>query len=482
MKIKKQIITESVLTEEAELLEDITAEDTAEDVETEDMIVDDVLSASVSEIADAVQTAKEEESDEEETYTDEKAKEIAVELKTAAKGLDRAKWAPLDVPNALTDALDKCLASAMIAQKSNRRDGSDMLVRGLPGSGKTGIVKQWAKARGVNLFELDSNDDELSAVLKGFPVDIVKKGKDGEDYHAVIKSFSSILDSLDDPMSVLFLDEFNRAPQGLRANLLKLINGHEVPGQGKNGRRRFDNLLFTIACINPAADSDPGVIPLNDAEKSRFMRKKQWDSKADPASKYLNFYISETTDLLDPSDEDYPFLYMFHKRAYNIAMKLVTDHRFEFDTEDDLPDLDDDRFTMLNQRSLTDGLMAEGGYGKDSFLEWVDEESGFLQKNIAMIHDILDGWVEPQVQPPTSRTKDIKSNDSSISKSDDTANDNSNKPAAFGDADDFESVIGSGGTETDSDLFGNTASAAGHAAKVGANDALNRIKNFDFSI
>ena len=77
MKIKKQIITESALVKEPELLEDVTAEDTADGVENEDMIIDDVLSASVSEIANAVQTAKEEESDGEETYTDEKAKEIA---------------------------------------------------------------------------------------------------------------------------------------------------------------------------------------------------------------------------------------------------------------------------------------------------------------------------------------------------------------------------------------------------------------------
>jgi hypothetical protein len=43
-------------------------------------------------------------------------------------------------------------------------------------------------------------------------------------------------------------------------------------------------------------------------------------------------------------------------------------------------------------------------------------------------------------------------------------------------------VFGTGGEETDTDLYGSTASTAGHAAKVNATDALNRIKSFDFTI
>ena len=50
------------------------------------------------------------------------------------------------------------------------------------------------------------------------------------------------------------------------------------------------------------------------------------------------------------------------------------------------------------------------------------------------------------------------------------------------DSDDFDSIFGSDGEETDSDLFGTTTSAAGKAAKVSAADALNRIKTFDFTL
>ena len=106
MKITKvnNTITEGAKPEEKELevklteAEDVADEETvdAEVIEDEDMIVDDVLSASVSEIADAVQDAAEVASDGKETYSDSKAEKVAGELKTAARGLDRTKWAPLD--------------------------------------------------------------------------------------------------------------------------------------------------------------------------------------------------------------------------------------------------------------------------------------------------------------------------------------------------------------------------------------------------
>ena len=49
--------------------------------------------------------------------------------------------------------------------------------------------------------------------------------------------------------------------------------------------------------------------------------------------------------------------------------------------------------------------------------------------------------------------------------------------------DDFDSIFGSDGEETDDDLFGSTISASGKAAVTSAADALNRIKNYsDFTL
>lgn len=461
MKINK------IITESAEIKNEPITE--AEEIPAEDIAVDDILDASVSEIADAVQDAAEEASDGKETYSDDKAKTVATEIKTHAKGLDAAAWAPLDVASELTDKLDDCLANAMAAHAAGTSDGVDLLVTGLPGSGKTGITKQWAKDRGVNLFYLNAKNDDLGAILNGFPVDTVEKDADGKDVHRVARSFSKSLDALDKENSVLFLDEFNRAAPKLRAVLLSLINEHVVDGDGPDGFRHFDNLLFTVACINPSVPTDPGAMDLNDAEMSRFVDTMDWDSKVPDAIKYIRFHIKKLLDALKPEDENYNFFYVRYHKILNLAEALLGDPTFDFDSRDDLLDLFNDKAKMLNQRAITDALMSHG-YNKEKFLNWVDKYSKFLDKDKEMIHSILDSWVEPEVTVPGAGAANTQ-----------TAETPAAEPANS-DSDDFDSVFGTEGEETDDDLFNSTASKAGKAARVSAADALNRIKAFDFSL
>ena len=445
-----------------------------EDTDTTDIAIDDVKAAATSEVADAVIDAAVAATAGKETYSDEKAETIASEIKTHANGFDTAAWAPLDVPSELTDKLDDCLANAMAAHASGTHDGVDLLVTGLPGSGKTGITKQWAKDRGVNLFYLNAKNDDLGAILNGFPIDTVETDENGNEVHKVARSYSKSLDGLDKEKSVLFLDEFNRAAPKLRAVLLSLINEHVVDGPGEDGFRHFDNLLFTVACINPSVPTDPGAMDLNDAEMSRFVDTLDWDSKADDALRYINFHVSKQLEKFKPGDEHYNFFYVRYKNILNLANALIGDYRFEFDTRDDLLDLFNDKAKMLNQRAITDALMSHG-YSKDKFLNWVDKYSKFLDKDKEMIHEILDSWTPPTVTVPgVGGTNDATENDASAA----TAPTNSNST----DDGDFDRVFGSGGDESDSDLFGSTASAAGNAAKVSAADALNRIKSFDFTL
>jgi hypothetical protein len=129
---------------------------------------------------------------------------------------------------------------------------------------------------------------------------------------------------------------------------------------------------------------------------------------------------------------------------------------------------------MLNQRALTDALMAHG-YNKQKFLNWVDNFSKFLDKDKQMIHDILDSWTEPDVEVPTEGGAGLNTET-------ETETTTAAGSTSATDADDFDSIFGSEGEESDVDLFGNTASKAGQAAKVSAADALNRIKGFDFSL
>lgn len=465
MKINK-IITESVEDKNKVITE-------AEETSAEDIAVDDILDAPVSEIADAVQDAAEEASGGKETYSDEKAQKIATELKTAAKGFDAAAWAPLDVSSELTDKLDDCLANAMAAHAAGTSDGVDLLVTGLPGSGKTGITKQWAKDRGVNLFYLNAKNDDLGAILNGFPVDTIEKDADGNDVHRVARSFSKSLDALDKENSVLFLDEFNRAAPKLRAVLLSLINEHVVDGDGPDGFRHFNNLLFTVACINPSVPTDPGAMDLNDAEMSRFVDTMDWDSKVPDAIKYIRFHIKKLLDALKPEDENYSFFYIRYNKILNLAEALLGDPLFEFDSRDDLLDLFNDKAKMLNQRAITDALMSHG-YNKDKFLNWVDKYSKFLEKDKEMIHNILDSWVEPEVALPGAGT--ANSAQAAETPAAETADE------ATTDSDDFDSVFGTEGEEVDDGLFTSTASNSGKAARVSAADALNRIKAFDFSL
>lgn len=470
MKINKQFITESALTKEIELLEE-TADEVLDETDDEELIVDNVFSASVDEIADAVQTAAEEASDGAETYSDQKAQTIATEIKTHAKGFDAAAWAPLDVQSELTDKLDDCLANALVAHSSGTHDGVDLLVTGLPGSGKTGITKQWANDRGVNLFYLNAKNDDLGAILNGFPVDTVETDENGNTIHKVARSFSKSLDALDKPKSVLFLDEFNRAAPKLRSVLLSLINEHVVEGPGEDGFRHFDNLLFTVACINPSVPTDPGAMDLNDAEMSRFVDTIDWDSTVDAAIKYTTFHLNKLIKALDPKDENYAFLYVRYNKILNLAKALLTDYRFEFDSRDDLLDIFNEKAKMLNQRSLTDALMSHG-YSKEKFLNWIDKYSKFLEKDRLLIHEILDTWTEPQVTVPGDGASAVENDENSTIATNQATTDSS----------DFDSVFGDSGDETDSELFGTTASASGVAARVDAATALNRIKSFDFSL
>ena len=89
-----------------------------------------------------------------------------------------------------------------------------------------------------------------------------------------------------------------------------------------------------------------------------------------------------------------------------------------------------------------------------------------------LIHEILDSWVEPEVTLPGAETGTAT-----------TAAEKPQTSKAFDpDSEDFETAFGADGVETDVDLFGNTASQAGNAAKVSAAGALSRIKGFDFTL
>lgn len=410
--------------------------------------------ASTDDLADAVTAEVELATDGDETYSDSKADAIARKIKDACKDFDRATWAPVSIPSAFTRKLDKCLANARYSKYHNESYGSDLLVTGLPGAAKTAIFYAWAKERGVNYMYINAKDEDLSAMINGFSVH-------DQETHTVIQAGSKKLLPLRDTPTVIFLDEYNRAPHQLRAQLLTLVNEHKIAGDGPNGVIDLHGILFTVACINPDVATDPGAMPLNQAERSRFYLKHKLNSNAPDALNYFKKYFTRKLAELDPKDPSYKFAYTKKARAYNIALALLTDPRFEFDGEDDQANLDIEGHTMLNQRLLTDGL--GNCEGKADFLEWVDDSEMSPQRQ-DMIHAILDPWTEPPVSVPGFESEGPVAGTSTGDEEDD-----------------FMNMLNDD-EEEDTDLFGQTASAAGKAAVVDPATARKNLSSFDFSL
>jgi MoxR-like ATPase len=105
----------------------------------------------------------------------------------------------------------------------------NVLISGLPGSGKTAIVENWAKSRGINCIEINAKDNDLEAFINGFTV------RDDEDRSQVTKAYSNTLDALKDETKnhIIFLDELNRQTKDqIRGSLLTLINNKTISVKG----------------------------------------------------------------------------------------------------------------------------------------------------------------------------------------------------------------------------------------------------------
>lgn len=103
---------------------------------------------SVEQIADAAKTGVEATTNNEETLSDPKANEVASEMKEIAQEVGASQGAviPADIEdeyvteNILTRVLDRAYANAVKYMRRGDSYGCNVLISGLPGSGKTAIV------------------------------------------------------------------------------------------------------------------------------------------------------------------------------------------------------------------------------------------------------------------------------------------------------------------------------------------------------
>lgn len=269
-------------------------------------------------------------------------------------------------------ALDRALKVAKRGSARGKRgDYPNILFIGEAGTGKSSVIRQWAKDNDVNLFEVRAAG--MDATDLGGAI-----APDRES--GAVKRFSSTeFDKLDRPNSVLFLDEYNRAPREVRTNLLELVNSHVIPdARSESGQRFLPNFLFTIAAINPpSADYDTDV--MDAAEVSRF---RSVNVTFDPLynlrylQKYYDKLIAETEDKEEKVEA-------MRKKA--LATKLLSDPSFTFDNQMDMQKGREQlgpNYLVLNYRSLFNLLEYSDGTKKD-FLELWSDYVNPLKKKMA---------------------------------------------------------------------------------------------------
>ena len=362
----------------------------------------DSASELASEIIDQVETG----TGGAETLSDSAAATVAAEVKDVAS-MSGIETAVVDTPeaeeglgveNKVTKVLDMALQKALKNRGRGTKSGYNVLVIGMPGSGKTASINDWARSKGVNLVAVNAKNNDLDAYINGYTT------KDPEKPRKVIQAFSDNLADLEKPNSVLFLDEYNRQVKPhIRASLYTLINEHKIVGDGPDGLHEFKNMLFTIAAINPAVSTDKGAAPLNDAEMSRFWwTLDDMDSDPDTTIEYLTKYYGKLISKLNPEAEDYRENLEDYLRIQDLGVFIVSHPKFGYDTREDLDDLSLPRGgvpnaskpNLLCQRSLTQGLHNADG-DVDAFKFWVESGARFLPRDEEMLLSILREYIEP---------------------------------------------------------------------------------------
>lgn len=408
MKIKK-ILNEDkkLITEDENKPEDLTLNDINPSAASVDTIAD-ALAGSVEEV-----TGTEPASDAAVAQTAQEVKEIAQETDSGTVVMEPEVAAPKEeidsdnyvgCENKLTRVLDKALATAQKSIRWGHTPDANVLVIGLPGSGKTSIVYDWAKGK-VNVFYISAKDPNLESALYGMPARNMADPTSNQITHLR----TTFLDALDRPNSVLFLDEINRGKDSNRAALLDLINKHSIVDPDyPDGNRTFPNLLFTISVMNPAGKfgGDVNAKPLSTAEASRYKYiLRNMDSDPETSLDYVTKYWTKKIQKLDSADPYFWSDAIDMYKCLSLSEYILQHKDFAFDTEEDDDELNmgAGKFKQLNSRALTTGLY--GISDPNEFLDWVRDESSFLQKDVDMLVKIVREYIQQGHAPSDAECK-----------------------------------------------------------------------------
>lgn len=416
MKIKK--LVESKLTE---------AEDTID------------AAGSVKEIADDIKDQVDDLTDGKLEISDSAAKKAAEETAAVADVvnadeavivIDDNDWSDIKITNRLYEALDDSLMAARVNMGKHKIEaGTNVLVEGLPGSGKTSIVNAWCKMNGLTLVKLNATDPKIESAINGIPLrDMSVEDSTALTYAYAVddRNLGLLLNEKHPELEgkcVLFVDELNRQKtEQLRRPFMSLFNEKT----NANGSLDFTkNLLFCVVAINPFGNDfhDKGVSELNAAEKDRFDNQEyNFDSNINDALQFWTWFRSK--ELLDlgiispgsaastnhggwvgPTKELDEDDLMHAKRvikAAALALYILNNVQKSNESEVFTTRRDTDKayrsgdFRYTTSRGLFDGIF-NSTFGDDKspvkkFLNWVDRRSHYTPEKVQMFHDILDSY------------------------------------------------------------------------------------------
>ena len=285
----------------------------------------------------------------------------------------------------IEEALDRALKVARRKQGQRGVSYPNVLFFGEAGTGKTSICRAWAAANGINLVEVRASALDPTDIGGLFAPP--EKGS-----NRARKVSTGEFDQLEQPNSVLFLDEFNRANRAVRGALLELVNSHYIPDSSVPGGQRFlPNFLFTIATANPPSGTY-NVDELDPAEISRFRNINIVNDNA-YILRYLtnNLYAEELKRAENRGDEEE---ILEIKGKIELAKTLLGDKRFAFDDAEDLRkgyDKYESTFKPLNYRSFTELLDQCDGTKRDFLDLWNDFANPDKKR---MAEGILENYID----------------------------------------------------------------------------------------
>lgn len=280
---------------------------------------------------------------------------------------------PIENPGLVAKALDRSLDIAIDAYENGEIAGkaANVLFVGRAGTGKTSQIKQWAKARKVNLIMKDAKTFDKSDIGGGVAAAVDDEGKRTNK----MTHLSNVeFDGLMQPGSVLFLDELNRADPEVMGSLLTLILDHKIPdNESPGGMKELKGFLFTIAAINPASDSYEGTNTMDAAMIDRFTMQDMGETDT---VQYKNYELSKLEKGIEsakakaekkPNERNIRKVTEAEGR-YKLAKTILESPYFSWDTEEEEQYANEMQHHTLSPRGFS-AVIARCNGTKDDLLE-----------------------------------------------------------------------------------------------------------------